>query len=58
MVCGKESFTAVVKELVDVLVLVLVLILANVHRVVVHVGSVSQVVFANLLVGVNATKVV
>ena len=58
MVCGEERLTAIVEELVNVLVLVLVLILAQVHRVVVHISGVGQVVIANLLVGINASKVV
>ena len=48
MVSGEESFAAVVEELVDVLVLVLAL----------HVHVVSEVVVAQLLVGVNTSEVI
>ena len=60
MVCGEESFTAIVEKLVDVLVLVLVLVLLSAHikGVTVHVYVVSQVVVTDLLVGVNTAEVV
>jgi hypothetical protein len=58
MVCGEESFTAIVEKLVDVLVLVLVLLSTHIKGVTVHVYVVSQVVVTDLLVGVNTAEVV